>query len=60
MEEQPSRYDQACAILHNTNDGDDLTGTELWLVQERVNNHLNEKGIEEFEKLYEKYGKKEE
>ena len=47
-----TKYDKACFVLENTNDGDDLSDSELWTVQEAVNGHLNEKGMEEFEKLY--------
>jgi len=44
--------DKACRILHDTNDGNDLSPGHLWLVQEMVNDGLNEKGKEAFEKLY--------
>ena len=44
--------DQAIEILQRTNDGDDLSPTHLWLVQEAVNGGLNAKGLAEFEKLY--------
>ena len=49
------RYEKAITILRNTNDGNDLNKFELWIVQEAVNNHLNEKGWGKFEELYETY-----
>ena len=39
-----SMCDKACEILQRTNDGDDLAPNHLWLVQEMVNGHLNERG----------------
>lgn len=45
--------DMACVILQRTRDGDDLDPSHLWLVQEAVNYHLNEKGMAAFRKLYE-------
>ena len=46
------RYEKAIAILQSTHDGDDLTPLELWLVQEAVNDHLNQKGWQRFEELF--------
>jgi hypothetical protein len=51
------RYDKAIAILEHTHDGNDLTPLELWIVQEAVNNHLNQKGWEKFDELYRKKGR---
>ncbi len=45
--------DKACEILSKTNDGDDLSPEHLYLLQEAVNEHLNELGVQEFQKLYE-------
>lgn len=50
------RYEKAIAILGNTRDGDDLTPLELWIVQEAVNDHLNQKGWSKFEDLFQKFG----
>lgn len=50
-----NRYDKACQILRNTHDGDDLIEFELWIVQEAVNNHLNDKGWSKFDEIYAKY-----
>lgn len=44
--------DMACEILRKTNDGDDLDPMHLWLVQEAVNDHLNEKGEALFQELH--------
>ena len=44
--------EKACFILQKTRDGDDLDPGHLWLVQEAVNGHLNEKGEDAFEELY--------
>lgn len=49
--------EKAMAILRNTHDGDDLTGVELWVVQEAVNDRLNPKGWDKFEEIYEAYEK---
>lgn len=46
------RYEKACSIIRNTNDGNDLSTLELWLVEAAVNNHLNSAGWVEFENLY--------
>ncbi len=45
-------YAKASHILLNTDDGDDLSPTELWVVQEAVNGHLNSAGMEKFEDLH--------
>ena len=49
------RFDKAIAILKATNDGNDLTSLELWIIQEAVNNRLNAKGWEKFEEMFQKY-----
>lgn len=41
----------ACAILRATNDGNDLSGQDLWLVQEMCNSGLNEAGEVAFYEL---------
>ena len=46
---------KAIEIIRATNDGNDLTGFELKIVEMAVNNHLNEKGKEKFEEIYRKY-----
>jgi hypothetical protein len=46
------RCDKAIAILQHTHDGDDLLPKELWIVQEMVNGHLNNKGVRFFMKIY--------
>lgn len=48
-----SLIDKAIAIIQHTNDGDDLAPEHLKLVELAANGHLNEKGIEMFETLYE-------
>lgn len=44
--------DKALVILEKTNDGDDLTPTHLKLLELAVNGQLNERGLAEFDKLY--------
>ncbi len=51
--ELDERCKMACKILQDTNDGDDLDPQHLWLVQEAVNGHLNDKGWEAFCELHE-------
>ncbi len=46
------QFEQVEAILIATHDGDDLSELDLWIVQEAVNNHLNAKGWEKFEEIY--------
>ena len=55
--ETKERCNKAMTILEKTNDGNDLDPSELYLIQEAVNNHLNQKGIEAFTNLYEKVKK---
>ena len=43
--------DRALDILRLTNDGNDLIPFDLWLVQEAVNGHLNERGRKAFIEL---------
>ena len=45
--------DMAITILQKTDDGDDLAPEHLYLVQEAVNGHLNDKGELAFSQLYE-------
>lgn len=45
--------DKALVILQKTHDGDDLSPTHLKILEMYVNGHLNEKGLREFEKIYE-------
>ena len=52
MENTESRCDMAVMILQSTQDGDDLDPYHLWLVQEWVNDHLNEKGEAAFRALH--------
>lgn len=52
---RPDRYDKAIQILQNTHDGGDLSGYELWIVQEAVNNHLNFQGWAKFNEIYLRY-----
>ena len=40
--------DRALDILRRTNDGNDLNPFDLWLVQEAVNGHLNERDRQAF------------
>ena len=47
-----STTDKACEILQKTRDGDDLSPGHLYLLQEMVNGHLNERGESAFEELY--------
>jgi hypothetical protein len=44
--------DKALVILQKTNDGDDLTPTHLKLLELAVNGQLNDRGLAEFDKLY--------
>jgi len=44
---------KAIEILARTKDGNDLSPSHLYLLQEAVNSNLTDAGIEEFEKLYE-------
>ena len=43
--------DRALDILRRTNDGNDLLPGDLWLIQEAVNDHLNERGRQAFLEL---------
>ena len=43
--------DRALDILRRTNDGNDILPGDLWLVQEAVNGHLNERGRQAFLEL---------
>ena len=52
MMDVKTRCDKACEILRRTNDGDDLSPEDLWLVQEMVNGHLDDEGEKLFEQLY--------
>ena len=52
MEEINTRCNMAISILQSTHDGEDLDPSHLWLVQEWVNDHLNEKGEIAFHELY--------
>jgi hypothetical protein len=52
MEEAKSRCDMACEVLQKTHDGDDLAPFHLWLLQEWVNDHLNEKGEALFREMH--------
>ena len=45
--------DKALVILRGTKDGDELSPSDLRLLELYVNGHLNEKGLEAFDKLYE-------
>lgn len=44
--------EMACAILHATNDGDNLAPLHLGLVELAVNNSLNAAGEDAFKELY--------
>lgn len=44
--------DKAVEILHATDDGDDLDPLDLTLVEMAVNRHLNDLGVERFNKLH--------
>jgi len=44
--------DKACRIIHDTNDGEDLSPGHLYLVQEAVNDRLNAEGKQAFEDLF--------
>ena len=46
------RCDLACEILHETNDGNDLSPGDLKLVELAVNGFLNDKGWEKFKELH--------
>ncbi len=52
MENVDARCEMAIAILQATHDGEDLDPAHLWLVQEWVNDHLNEKGKAAFRELH--------
>jgi hypothetical protein len=52
MENDDARCEMAIAILQATHDGEDLDPAHLWLVQEWVNDHLNEKGEAAFRDLH--------
>lgn len=54
MEYLGNRYDMACEILRKTNDGNNLSEFDLKIVEYAVNNYLNDKGIEYFNKMYKK------
>jgi hypothetical protein len=51
------RCNKAIAILQSTNDGNDLSQKDLYIVQSAVNGYLNELGYKHFNKIYKKYGK---
>lgn len=38
--------------MQATNDGDDLAPSHLWILQEAVNGHLNEKGMAVFKEVH--------
>ena len=42
----------AVEVLQKTHDGDELAPCDLWLLQEWVNDHLNEKGEELFRDIH--------
>jgi hypothetical protein len=46
-------YEMADEILQKTNDGNELNPNSLYLVQEMINGHLNDRGKEAFLKLHE-------
>jgi hypothetical protein len=46
-------FEMADEILQKTDDGNELNPNSLYLVQEMVNGHLNDRGKEAFLKLYE-------
>jgi hypothetical protein len=52
MENDDIRCEMAIAVLQETHDGEDLDPAHLWLVQEWVNDHLNEKGEATFRELH--------
>jgi hypothetical protein len=52
MKEIETRCGMAIAILKATHDGEELDPCHLWLVQEWVNDHLNEKGEAAFRELH--------
>jgi len=52
--ETHERCDIACAILKETNDGDDLDPRDLKLVESAVNGFLNEVGYQAFKELHQK------
>ena len=49
--EVKERCDIACEILHDTNDGDDLSPDHLYLVQQAVNGFLSDAGYQAFRDL---------
>lgn len=46
------RCDMACEILRATNDGDNISPNELYLLQEAINGNLTDKGYEMFADLH--------
>lgn len=50
--EVAERCKMAIDILHKTHDGNDLDPNHLWIVQEAVNGHLNDDGMEVFQEIY--------
>ena len=52
MKEIENRCEMAINIIRATHDGEDLDPDDLWLVQEWVNDHLNEKGEAAFRELH--------
>ena len=51
MPRDTSDIDRALDILRRTNDGNDLIPFDLWLLQEAVNGHLNDRGRQAFLEL---------
>ena len=51
MPRDAADIDRALDILRRTKDGDDLLPKDLWLVQEAVNGHLNDRGRHAFLEL---------
>jgi hypothetical protein len=49
-----TNIDKALEILRLTEDGNKLSPSQLYLLQLAVNNHLNELGQQEFNKLHQK------
>ena len=46
------RCKKAIEVLQATDDGNDLSEFELWIVQGMVNGHLTQKGYDYFNKIY--------
>ena len=52
-EEQKSHIDKSLEIIRKTNDGALLSPSHLYIVESAVNGHLNKKGLEVFDNIYE-------